>query len=392
MDDAINAAKLLVRNNSSNLDFSVEAKAGRRKTPVSSRPPSVEPGTQVTAELKVVPRTPSQPPPRFSSYPPPPTTASTDGPYRFGELVAISSAMRATYEVLARFAPSDVTVTLLGETGTGKDVLAREIHAQSSRTQGAFVVFDCGAVAPNLAESELLGHERGAFTGAVACHAGAFERAQGGTLFLDEIGELPLDLQPKLLRALESRKGRRVGGAEDRPFDVRIIAATNRDLRAEVAAGRFRRDLYFRLGSALVPVPALRERLQDLPLLVRQLLNDLGRSEVEVSEEGMQALRLRSWPGNVRELKNTLACALAFLEGPETVLDTRHLSTVFDAGMADDGEIERLPLGGQKLDRIERAAILQTLIQAGGNKVRAAQVLGIAVSTLYEKLKKYEQV
>jgi transcriptional regulator with PAS, ATPase and Fis domain len=299
--------------------------------------------------------------------------------------------MRATYKILARFAPSDVTITLLGETGTGKDVLAREIHAQSSRTQGSFVVFDCGAVAPNLAESELLGHERGAFTGAVASYAGAFERAQGGTLFLDEIGELPLELQPKLLRALESRKGRRVGGAGDRPFDVRIITATNRDLRAEVAAGRFRRDLYFRLGSALVPVPALRERIQDLPLLVRELLNDLGRSDVEISEEGMGALQLRGWPGNVRELKNTLACALAFLESSETTLDTQHLSTVFDRGMADDGEIERLPLGGQKLERIERAAICQTVIQAGGNKVRAAQILGIAVSTLYEKLKKYEQ-
>jgi transcriptional regulator with PAS, ATPase and Fis domain len=299
--------------------------------------------------------------------------------------------MRATYEILARFAPSDVTVTLLGETGTGKDVLAREIHAQSSRAHGNFAVFDCGAVAHNLAESELLGHERGAFTGAVACYAGAFERSQGGTLFLDEIGELPIDLQPKLLRALESRKGRRVGGAEDRPFDVRIIAATNRDLRAEVAAGRFRRDLYFRLGSALVPVPALRERTQDLPLLVRELLNDLGRNDVQPSAEALRALQARSWPGNVRELKNVLACALAFMEASETVLDMQHVSTVFDAEMADDGEVERLPLGGQKLERIERAAILQTLDQSGGNKARAAQVLGIAVSTLYEKLKKYGQ-
>jgi transcriptional regulator with PAS, ATPase and Fis domain len=299
--------------------------------------------------------------------------------------------MQSTLGLSARYAPADVSVLLFGETGTGKDVLAHEIHLQSARAQASFVVFDCGAVAPNLAESELLGHERGAFTGAVAPHAGAFERARGGTLFLDEIGELPLDLQPKLLRALENRSGRRVGGSEDRPFDVRIIAATNRDLRAEVSAGRFRRDLYFRLGAAVIPVPPLRERLDDLPVLVQELLEDLGRRDLTLSDDSLMMLRFRSWPGNVRELKNTLACAITFVELHEHAIESRHLGAVFDADMADDGEIERLPLGGQRLDRIERAAILQTLSLAGGNKVRAAQVLGIAVSTLYEKLKKYEQ-
>jgi transcriptional regulator with PAS, ATPase and Fis domain len=298
--------------------------------------------------------------------------------------------MQGTLGLLARFAPTDVSVTLVGETGTGKDVLAHEIHAQSARAQSSFVVFDCSAVAPNLAESELLGHERGAFTGAVVSYAGAFERARGGTLFLDEIGELPIDLQPKLLRALENRKARRVGGSEDRPFDVRVIAATNRDLRAEVAAGRFRRDLYFRLGAAIVPVPPLRERLEDLPVLVRSLLEGLSRPELELSDDAMTLLRFRSWPGNVRELKNTLSCAIAFLEPQETLVDVQHLASVFDSGSADDGEIERLPLGGQRLERIERAAIMQTLVQVEGNKVRAAQMLGIAVSTLYEKIKKYQ--
>src|SRR5260370_14883626 len=203
---------------------------------------------------------------------------------RFGKLVAGASAMHEVFDVLARFAPTEVSVTLLGETGTGKDVVPPAVHEQSARANGPFVVFDCGAIAPNLAESELLGHERGAFTGAVAAHAGAFERAHGGTLFLDEIGELPLDLQPRLLRVLESRKVRRVGGLQDRPLDVRVIAATHRELRADVASGRFRQDLYFRLGAAVVPIPPLRDRFDDLPLLVSALLEDLGRRDLRVAE------------------------------------------------------------------------------------------------------------
>jgi transcriptional regulator with PAS, ATPase and Fis domain len=300
--------------------------------------------------------------------------------------------MQTALGLAARYAPTDVTITLSGETGTGKDVLAHAIHAQSSRATGNFVVFDCGAVAPNLAESELLGHERGSFTGAINAHAGAFERADGGTLFLDEIGELPLDLQPKLLRALENRRARRVGGKEDRPFDVRVIAATNRDLRAEVSAGRFRSDIYFRLGSAVVPIPPLRERLEDLPVLVRSILDDLGRSQLGVTDDALMMMRLRSWPGNVRELKNTVACALAFLNPDDDAIGPQHLATVFDSGSVNDGDIERLPLGGVRLEQIERVAIRQTLTLSGGNKVRAAQVLGIAVSTLYEKLKKHARL
>lgn len=321
----------------------------------------------------------------------PPPRLPADSSATFGRLVAQSVGMQSTLGALARFAPTDVSITLIGETGTGKDVLAHELHEQSARSQGPFIVFDCSAVAPNLIESELLGHERGAFTGAVAAHPGAFERARGGTLFLDEIGELPLDLQPKLLRALENRKARRVGGTEDRPFDVRVVAATNRDLRAEVAAGRFRRDLYFRLGSAVILVPPLRERIEDLPLLIRSILDDLSRHEVQLSEDALSLLQFRSWPGNIRELKNLLSCSLAFLEAGSNCLQPHHVSAVLETEHPDDGELERLPLGGQKLERIERVAILQSLNQAGGNKVRAAQMLGIAVSTLYEKLKKFGQ-
>jgi DNA-binding NtrC family response regulator len=296
--------------------------------------------------------------------------------------------MHELFEKLARLAPSDVSVTLIGETGTGKDVLAHGIHDSSARASGPFVVFDCGAVAQNLAESELFGHERGAFTGAVSTHAGAFERANGGTLFLDEIGELPIDLQPRLLRVLESRCVRRVGGTHDRPLDVRVIAATHRQLRSEVAAGRFRRDLFFRLGAALVRVPSLRERLDDLPLLVQVLLEDLGRGDLRIADETSAVLRAHVWPGNVRELKNALACGVAFVDADADALEPHHLrvqTLTTEAGSA----AESLPLGGQKLDRIERAAILQTLAQSNGSKSRAAKALGIAVSTLYEKLKKY---
>ena len=285
---------------------------------------------------------------------------------------------------LNRLAPTELTITLVGETGTGKDVLSQAIHEHSARRSGPFVVFDCGAVAASLAESELFGHERGSFTGAQAPHAGAFERANGGTLFLDEIGELPLDLQPRLLRALENRGVRRVGGTQYRPVDLRVIAATNRDLPALAAEKLFRQDLFFRLAAVVVPVPALRQRLEDLPILVPMLLADLGKPELVVPEETYQHMRGHSWPGNVRELKNTLASALAFSEGK--ALEPRHLK--FMVPQADVARLEHLPLGGQSLEALERMAIQQTL-GAKGSKARAAQSLGISLSTLYEKLKKF---
>jgi two-component system, NtrC family, nitrogen regulation response regulator GlnG len=306
----------------------------------------------------------------------------------FGRLAACSPSMHAVFDAIERFVRTDVTMTLAGETGVGKDILAHVLHEQSARAQGPFVVFDCGAVAANLAESELLGHERGAFTGAVTTHAGAFERAHEGTLFLDEVAELPLALQPRLLRALESRKVRRVGGRQERRIDVRVIAATHRDLRSEVSAGRFREDLYFRLAVAVVSVPPLRERREDLPQLVQCLLRDLGRPELRVSEATLAALRAHPWPGNVRELKNALACSVAFVDPDAPFLEPRHLRLIHSRNV-DDACLDGLPLGGQMLERIERAAIRQTMLQAEGNKVFAARTLGIAVSTLYEKLRKY---
>src|SRR5262245_40410096 len=257
-----------------------------------------------------------------------------------GSVIAVSRAMTEVLSVVGRLAPTDVTVTLTGETGTGKDVFAHMVHDMSPRASRPFVVFDCGAVPANLVESELFGHERGAFTGAHAEHPGAFERAQGGTLFLDEIGELPLDLQPRLLRALDNHAVRRVGGTADRRVDVRIVAATNRDLGALVSAKQFRQDLYFRLAAAIVHLPPLRERLDDLPLLVRRLLRDLGREETLIPEATIAVLRTHTWPGNVRELKNVLATALA-LVGPGSPPEPRHLR--FVASPSEETALDRLP-------------------------------------------------
>jgi DNA-binding NtrC family response regulator len=312
-------------------------------------------------------------------------TSHRTGVQSFGAAVAVSAAMNEVFAILRRLAPSQVTMTLCGETGTGKDVLAHAVHEVSPRARGPFMVFDCGAVPPNLVESELFGHERGAFTGAHAEHVGAFERAQGGTLFLDEIGELPLDLQPRLLRALESRVVRRVGGSRERPVDVRIIAATNRDMPALVASKTFRQDLYFRLAAAVVHLPPLRDRLDDLPFLVERLLVDLGRVDIRLVPKTLEALLAHTWPGNVRELKNVIACALAFVDG--NLLEPRHLRLNTDE--ARPALLERLPLGGHSLATVEQVTIVQTLALTRGNKVQAARMLGISPSTLYEKLKRY---
>jgi transcriptional regulator with PAS, ATPase and Fis domain len=307
---------------------------------------------------------------------------------QFGSVVTRAETMHPVFDALERLACTDVSVALVGETGVGKDILAHALHECSGRSRAPIVVFDCGSVAANLVESELLGHERGAFTGAVSAHAGVFERAHGGTLFLDEIAELPLDLQPRLLRALENRRVRRVGGKSDRRVDVRVIAATNRDVRADVVAGRFREDLFFRLAVAMVEIPPLRRRLEDLPQLVYSLLAGLGREGLRVSNGAFAALRAQQWPGNVRELKNVLACAVAFLDPETLVLEPHHLR-LMSAESSDRSRVDDLPLAGHPLARLERAAIRQTLAQADGNKVDAARSLGIAVSTLYEKLKKY---
>jgi transcriptional regulator with GAF, ATPase, and Fis domain len=228
----------------------------------------------------------------------------------FGDVVGKSLAMRDLFGLFERLAPTDATVLLNGETGTGKDVLARSIHEVSPRKDKPFIVVDCGAVVGTLIESELFGHEKGSFTGASQQRQGAFELADGGTLFLDEIGELPLDLQPKLLRALEQRSFRRVGGNREIRVDIRVIAATKRNLKMEVERGKFREDLYFRLAVVPVEVPALRERREDIPLLVEHLLQLFSGADegepLRIAQDAVDALAAHDWPGNVRELRNVL--------------------------------------------------------------------------------------
>jgi transcriptional regulator with PAS, ATPase and Fis domain len=308
-----------------------------------------------------------------------------DAPTRFGGAIGASPAMRRLFALLGRLAPTELTITLIGETGTGKDVLARAVHQASARARGPFTVFDCGAVARNLIESELFGHVRGAFTGAVGDRQGAFERAQGGTLFLDEIGELSLDLQPKLLRVLEQRQLRPVGGSEDRPVDVRIIAATNRDLEGQVREGGFRQDLFFRLSMAVLPVPPLRERGDDLAGLVEHFVAETGRP-LRVAPETLQVLGQYEWPGNVRELRNVVTAASAIVDGG--MLEPRHL--IFFRPQKRRPSIPKFLLAGQSLEALEKAAINETLRQFDGNRTKAARALGIASSTLYEKIKKYD--
>jgi transcriptional regulator with GAF, ATPase, and Fis domain len=233
----------------------------------------------------------------------------------FGEALGPSLAMRTLFGVLEHIAPTDAPVLLEGETGTGKDVLARSIHRKSRRSTEPFVVVDCGAVSYNLIESELFGHERGAFTGAVATRQGAFENAGKGTVFLDEVGELPLDVQPKLLRVLESGEFRRVGGNKTFTAPARIIAATKRHLRDEVERGKFREDLYFRLAVVPIVVPPLRQRREDIPMLVEHFLEsakkrDPAARDVRLAKETLAALAAHDWPGNVRELRNVLDRAI----------------------------------------------------------------------------------
>jgi transcriptional regulator with PAS, ATPase and Fis domain len=305
----------------------------------------------------------------------------------FGNLVGKSLRMREVFGVLERIVATDLTVIIGGETGSGKDVMARAIHAASTRADKPFVVFDCGAVAPSLIESELFGHVKGAFTGANENHDGAFVRAQRGTLFLDEIGELSPPLQPKLLRALEARTIRPVGGGKEIPVDVRILAATNRDLEEAVKNGSMRQDLFYRLSVVTIQIPALRERMDDLSVLVDKMLE--GRAKrLRLAPDALSLLEQHDWPGNVRELRNVIESAAAVSD--TDTIEAKHL-VLFHPHRDERAKTPsvELFLAGKSLESIEREAITATLERCGGNRARAARELGISASTLYEKLKKY---
>lgn len=319
-------------------------------------------------------------------------------------LIGRSHAMRGLARQVDRIVGSDVSVCLFGESGTGKEVVARAIHEKSTRRQGPFVALNCASIPAALQESELFGHERGAFTGAVQSHKGRFEQARGGTLFLDELGEMSLSTQASLLRALQERVIRRVGGTVDTPVDVRIVCATHRDLASEVEAHRFREDLYFRLVVYPITLPPLRARVEDIPLLVahfmRKLAGDVGREVKRFAPEALDALLLHPWPGNVRELQNVVHRCMLAADGEEVRLTDLPLE--LQSGPAPN--IEELPgpsstaaassarydlLGENEvipLATLERRAIENALRATRGNMGRAAKLLGLGRTTLYRRL------
>ncbi len=349
---------------------------------------------------------------------------------RCGDLIGRNARMREIYAIMEKISPTNTTVVIEGETGTGKEVVAQSIHNLSPRAKGPLIIFDCGAVPPNLIESELFGHEKGSFTGAVMTRQGLFELADGGTLFLDELGELPIDLQPKLLRALEQREVRRVGAAKSQKVDVRIIAATNRNLETEVREGRFRQDLFYRLSVVRLHLPALRERPDDIALLISHFLKtqkynrtQSGEARIKaVSPQAMHCLATYEWPGNVRELVNVVERACSFSDSeiiqpddlPEHVRDARAraprpvthdgVSPVYYGGSAPMPAVEA-PRPGAELtggdvtfkdakerwvSSFERDYIIALLKRHGGNISHAAREADIDRKYFRKLMKKYE--
>jgi DNA-binding NtrC family response regulator len=318
----------------------------------------------------------------------------------FGELLGRSLAMREVFAILERVAPSHATVLVEGESGTGKELVARSIHAASPRSAGPLVVFHCGAVPSELAESELFGHKKGSFSGATSDRQGAFQRAHGGTIVLDELGELPLDLQPKLLRVLESGEVRPVGEDVARKVDVRVVASTNRDLHAEVQRGRFRADLYYRLEVVRVRIPPLRTRPDDVPLLVEKLLAGRLPPGDRIEGENLARLVAYAWPGNVRELKNVLERAVtlgASRDGSpapfaQLVLDLGPASSApATLGVEFPGVASHLPYKEAKAQLVgafDRAYVTALLERNKGNILRSAQAADISRKHLYELLEK----
>lgn len=334
-----------------------------------------------------------QPLPSFSTFP------------ALDELGVRSEAMRELVRMARRVAAADTTVFLLGETGAGKERLARAIHRESPRRDRPFVAVNCAALPETLLESELFGHEKGAFTGAAQARRGHFELAHGGTLFLDEVAEMPPSLQGKLLRALEERTIQRVGGEQPFQVDVRILAATSRDVEREVADGVFRRDLYYRLAVVTLTLPPLRERIEDLPELVDGLLERLGRKlgrpNPRIAAEARQALAGYPWPGNVRELVNVLERALLLADGPEIGVEDlpRDLAGSVGAG-TENGSIASLPSRGEDGDGMERPlaqvlaeterTYLESLLRRTGGRVgETARRAGLDRRSVYEKMKRH---
>ncbi len=304
----------------------------------------------------------------------------------FGGIIGVSMKMQRVYKMIEKVSQHEYPVLILGESGTGKELVARSIHFSGPRKDRPFAPVDCSSLVPTLIESELFGYVKGAFTGATQAKQGLLEAAQGGTLFLDEIGDMPVDLQAKLLRALQEREVKPVGSTERRAINVRVIAATNRDLETDIRNGTFRQDLYFRLNVVQVKLPALRDRKSDIPILVTAFLEKFSDAQAPgrtLSEDAMRRLLAYDWPGNVRELENAIERAVALGSGP--VVQVADLPSNLQPTTERPPERdEMLPL-----EELERRAILRTLRETGGDKLSAARMLGIGKTTLYRKLKQY---
>jgi DNA-binding NtrC family response regulator len=318
--------------------------------------------------------------------------ANSQSPDGFGDLIGCTREMEKLYRLIDKAARSRHPVLILGESGTGKELVARSIHRASPIREKPFIPIDCGSLVPTLIESELFGHVKGAFTGATHSKNGLLSIAEEGTVFLDEVGELPIDLQSKLLRAIQEREIRPVGGTQNIPINVRILAATNRDLEHAVGRGEFRRDLYFRLNVLTLRVPSLRERHQDIQLLVERFLEreekQTGRCH-EISDEVLDAMVAYDWPGNVRELENCIEQCCALNSGP-----TIHITDLPPSMVNKKNSVSSLAPDSRivSMADIERRAILGAIERLKGDKLRAARLLGIGKTTLYRKLKQYQTV
>lgn len=299
---------------------------------------------------------------------------------RLGSMIGTSRAMREVFTLIKRAAQSDATVAIIGETGTGKELCAHEIHASSLRKKGPFVAINCGAVPPDIIESQLFGHERGAFTGALERSIGLFEQANGGTIFLDEIGEMPLDLQTRLLRVIESNTIRRLGGRDEIEIDARIICATNRNLRRMVEDGRFRDDLFYRIYILPIDLPALRDRMEELPVLTEHILKEIAGKDrnVVLTDGALKKLARHDWPGNVRELKNTLMRAI--VSNPGDIMDERNIDPV---------PLKTTSCDGKEFQDNERSFLESSLVDNNYNISKTAKKLSLARTTLQNKIKKY---
>ncbi|MEO6326183.1 MAG: sigma-54 dependent transcriptional regulator [Thermoanaerobaculia bacterium] len=323
-----------------------------------------------------------------------------DKRYGFEAILGVSRPMERLFERLRVVAPTRTTVLVAGESGTGKELVANALHHNSPRRARAFVALNCGAIPKEIIESELFGHERGAFTGAMVKRTGRIEQAHGGTLFLDEVSEMPPELQVKFLRVLEEKRVTPVGGNESKEVDFRLVAATNRDLAKEIEAGRFRQDLFYRLSVVTVDIPALRERRDDIPLLVERFRDVFAkeheRNVTGVTPAALTALVQYEWPGNVRELKNVLESAVLFASSSRIDLDDlpdsirgKERAAEGASLRAAENAVSSLALIGKTMAEIEKEAILTALQTSGGNRRRAAEKLDIGLRTLQRKLKEY---